>query len=359
MKYNLKNNEGFNLIKGSNTLDAYDILNKLKPYVDRLIDKCDEMYLTLEAIDDCEFTFEIQADTANYALGVKSVSYSIDDGATWVTTNRTPGSATTITTPSVAANTKVLWKGDCPNGRYSSSNSTGPSSYFESTGRFSVSGDITSLIYNGKLTEIATPIVCRTLFMYCDNLISAKNLMLPATILVDYCYQSMFQDCTSLTDAPVLPATTLAEGCYDNMFNGCTSLTTAPELPATTLADYCYHLMFGTCTSLTTAPELPATTLTENCYFSMFADCTSLTTAPELPATTLITGCYETMFNGCSNLSYVKAMFTTDPSNTLYTNAWLSNVSQTGTFVKNSAATWTLTGISGIPVGWTVQTSNA
>ncbi len=70
------------------------------------------------------------------------------------------------------------------------------------------------------------------------------------TISNNYCYYSMFRDCTSLTTAPALPATTLATSCYQNMFNGCTSLTTAPALPATTLANSCYQNMFTGCTSL-------------------------------------------------------------------------------------------------------------
>jgi hypothetical protein len=66
--------------------------------------------------------------------------------------------------------------------------------------------------------------------------------------------------------------------------------------------------------------------------------------------------CYNNMFEGCTKLNYVKAMFTTDPSTGSYINDWLSNVSQTGTFVKNSAATWT-NEQAGIPTGWTVQTA--
>ena len=34
------------------------------------------------------------------------------------------------------------------------------------------------------------------------------------------------------------------------MFNGCTNLTTAPELPATTLVQNCYNNMFYGCTNL-------------------------------------------------------------------------------------------------------------
>lgn len=35
----------------------------------------------------------------------------------------------------------------------------------------------------------------------------------------------MFTGCTSLTQAPILPATRLVDRCYASMFNGCSSLT--------------------------------------------------------------------------------------------------------------------------------------
>jgi hypothetical protein len=88
----------------------------------------------------------------------------------------------------------------------------------------------------------------------------------------------------------------------------------------------------------------------------MFNGCTSLTTAPELPATALTNYCYNYMFYGCSKLNYIKALFTTTPS-TSYTNNWVSGVASSGTFVKNKNATWNVTGTSGIPSGWTVQTA--
>ena len=98
---------------------------------------------------------------------------------------------------------------------------------------------------------------------------------------------------------------------------------------------------------------LPVTSLTESCYNAMFYSCTNLIAAPTLPATTLVSNCYASMFDGCSNLNYIKAMFTTGPDN-MYTYRWVSGVSSTGTFVKNSAATWTTTGDTGVPTGWTV-----
>jgi hypothetical protein len=59
------------------------------------------------------------------------------------------------------------------------------------------------------------------------------------------------------------------------------------------------------------------------------------------------------MFYGCTNLNYIKALFTTKPY-WLYTDNWVSGVAATGTFVKSSSATWDVTGIHGIPSGWTV-----
>ena len=191
------------------------------------------------------------------------------------------------------------------------------------------------------------------MFKNCSSLMAAP--VLPATTLADNCYQSMFENCSSLTSTPVLSATALTNNCYYSMFQNCTSLTTAPALPATTLAKYCYTYMFNGCTSLTTAPELPATTLAQSCYGYMFQNCTLLTSAPELPASTLADYCYSNMFSGCTSLNYIKALFTTlSPSNS--TGNWVRGVAPTGTFVKADAATWNVTGINGVPTGWTVVT---
>ena len=190
------------------------------------------------------------------------------------------------------------------------------------------------------------------MFSGCTSLTTAPEL--PATTLAGSCYNGMFQSCTSLTQAPDLPATTLVGGCYRGMFEYCISLTTVPSiLPATTLASWCYSNMFSYCTILTTAPNLPATTLTSHCYYYMFSGCTSLTTVPDLPATTLADSCYNGMFYGCSNLNYLKCL-ATDITATKCTYNWVSGVSSTGTFIKESGVEWT-TGNSGIPSGWIVE----
>ena len=211
----------------------------------------------------------------------------------------------------------------------------------------------TSLIAAPQLPATTLAANCYNyMFAGCSSLTTAP--VLPATTLASNCYSSMFEGCTSLTSVPnTLPATTLTHGCYSAMFFGCTSLTTAPVLPATSLANYCYSHMFYSCTSLTTAPELPATTLADYCYQSMFESCTSLTTAPVLPATTLANSCYKGMFQGCTSLNYIKCL-ATDVSATYCTTYWLYNVSSTGTFVKNASMNDWASGTSSIPNGWTV-----
>ena len=245
-------------------------------------------YLTFTAEEDGS-TFGIVNNGGNNP----DVQYSLDGGETW--TALVKGDAITL----VNKGDKALLRGDNPEGFSKGSNKY---SSFTMTGKIAASGSVMSLIDGTGETLVVPADYCfYSLFEDCTNLTQAPEL--PATTLADYCYSYMFKGCTSLTQAPELPATTLAERCYGVMFSGCTSLTQAPELPATTLADGCYHYMFKGCTSLTQAPELPATTLAERCYNGMFSSCTSLTQAPKLPATTLTDYCYVEMFSGCTSLT--------------------------------------------------------
>lgn len=133
-----------------------------------------------------------------------------------------------------------------------------------------------------------------------QTLLNWENL--PVSVPTEYCYHSMFRECTNLTSAPALPATTLTQACYAYMFAGCTNLTSAPALPATTLTGWCYQSMFSSCTNLTKAAELHATTLALYCCEGMFRWCENLTAASELRASDLVQGCYSNMFAGCSKL---------------------------------------------------------
>lgn len=327
------------------------------------------------------------------------VYYSLDSGSTW----NSMASGGTVT---VGQGNKIYWKAS---GLGAGTSGIGK---FSSTGKFIVEGNSMSLV-SGDSYESATTIIknqFRTLFYGNTNVVSAENLILPATTLTEHCYERMFLGCTSLKTAPSLPATTLANYCYDAMFSGCTSLTTAPQLPATTLANSCYYGMFQNCTSLitapvlyattlaqncyrqmfqgctslTTAPELPVTTLASSCYYSMFKGCTSLTTSPSLPATTLADWCYSEMFSGCTSLTtapelpattlatycYYRLLdncpninnitcLATDISATDCTTEWVYNVAANGTFTKASSMTSWTRGYNGIPTNWTVQNYNS
>ena len=298
----------------------------------------------------------------------RTISVSTDNGETWAEKTSTTGG----TVLAVLNNgDRMLIKGN--NANYGNDDEWWYNQ-FTSTGYYDVEGNIMSLVGGDNFTGLTTLDSGSTfLFLfsaydeesaeYFDSYLqSAGNLVLPATILSDYCYESMFDGCNSLTTTPKLPATTLADGCYSSMFSDCSTLTTTPELPATTLADWCYWGMFSGCTSLTAAPILPATTLADGCYSTMFQYCSSLIAAPELPATMLTEQCYDNMFVGCSSLNYVKCL-ATDISASECTQSWLSEVSATGTFVKNplmpigsgvAGYYWPIGGSYGIPVGWTV-----
>ena len=154
---------------------------------------------------------------------------------------------------------------------------------------------------------------------------------------------------------------------FQKLFQNATNLQSVSEnfLPATTISTYCYQYMFDGCSGLISAPTLPAITLQQYCYQYMFRGCSSLTTAPNLPATTLQRYCYQYMFQNCSKLNYIKAMFTTDPGSSnssnqaRYTYNWVSGVASSGTFVKNSSASWNRTGAHAVPSGWTTQTASS
>ena len=314
-------------------------------------------------------TFEILSDGwMKITRAARNIQYSVNAGP-WTTIT---GNSKTV---QVSTNDIMQFKGE--NEEFSGVT-------FRSSGLtgFNVYGNIMSLIYgddsSGK-TVLSGNVVFQKMFQNC-TIIDASGLILPATTLTDYCYQSMFSSCSAMTAAPALPATTLTPGCYRQMFAGCGSLAQAPELPATTLAEGCYLEIFQNCYSITTAPVLPATTLARGCYRAMFYNCTaltqapvlpatemvdtcyahmfrgctSLTTAPELPATILADSCYQVMFSGCTNLNYIKCL-ATDISASYCTNGWMSGVQTTsGTFIKHPNMSSWETGENGIPDSWTV-----
>ena len=318
------------------------------------IDDPTTQYFTLVAKENGTFSFR---GTSSDKVDNSIIYYSLDRGASWTALARN------VQSPTIQAGKRIMFKGTLTPLYYNVNNEEAISGIggFSSTGRFDVEGNIMSLLYGdnfiGKTNLTGKDHAFFELFLDCTGLVSADNLVLPATTLADNCYEGMFRNCTSLSIAPQLPATKLTNSCYEGMFYNCTSLTTIPQLQATSLGISCYCYMFGECTSLSKAPKLPATTLTEMCYRSMFRGCKSLTIAPQLPATTLTSKCYEYMFDGCASLKEITCLATNISASDCTSN-WLNNVASTGTFTKSSNMNSWTRGANGIPTNWTIQNDN-
>ena len=352
-------------------------------------------YLTIEAVDNSVLVKFIAWATSGISVS-KDIQYS-KDKSSWTTV--TFGPPENIPNVVLDKGEKLYLKGDnLTYGDYSDDDNT--QHYhcnIKITGDNSnakLYGNIMSLLYADNFanqTTLHNRCTFSWLFGSSTALTDASNLILPATILSEKCYDAMFTDCSSLTSIPKLPATTLAPRCYCSMFQNCTSLIESiQELPATTLAEECYSYMFNRCSSLrltpdlpattlapgcylymfsntniTAGPELPATTLAKECYAFMFNNCKSLITAPDLPATTLSPSCYWCMFKDCLVLTYIKCLGYTSGDSTgdndrpmiEYAGAWVDGVGSYGTFIKNPNMTWP-TGISGIPDRWKVEDAN-
>lgn len=324
-------------------------------------DPMEALYLTFEALED---GFQITKS------GQDQPQYSIDGGVTWKSVH--------YSNKTIAINKgqKMYLRGNL-----TPENTYGIGS-FKANKKFRAKGNCMSLLFGDNAKDAYSlegyDYAFLGLFNDCTTLEDASSLRLQALVLSNNCYEKMFDDCTSLINAPVLPAMSLSTRCYYEMFIRCKSLKEAPKLPATTLAAYCYYGMFSVCTSLKSASELPAInlmtscysfmfkgcaslvnpplipakTLAKSCYSNMFYGCTELIKAPELPATTLTSDSYYAMFLGCSKLNYIKAMFLETSAS--YTGSWVYGVASSGTFVKNKNATWNVIGTDGVPEGWDV-----
>ena len=242
----------------------------------------------------------------------KTIEYSINNG-TWTSIT---ASTAPVTIP-VSTGDIVRFKGT--NQSYATSKSaysgfgqgeagtSGQSTYDNNAAEFNIEGNIMSLIYGDNFIgqtsfPSGTYNLC-SLFKKA-KVVSAENLILPATTLTQYCYRAMFSWATYLTKAPALPATTLAQGVYWYMFESC-----------------------------------------------------GITTAPDLLAETLVAECYGNMFISCASLNFIKCMANTGFNASKCLTDWTKGVASSGTFVKDSGTAiqsgkWTR-GTSGIPTSWT------
>ena len=173
----------------------------------------------------------------------KTIQYSVN-GGTWteITATATP------TAINVTSGDVVRFKGTNTTYAKDKNNYSG---FDGGTATFDVEGNIMSLVYGdnfiGNNTLTGTYNFCSMFKL--SKVVSAENLILPATTLTKYCYRAMFSKATLLDTPPALPATTLSQGCYYYMFEEC-AFTTAPDLLATTIPSQAYYAMFISCSNL-------------------------------------------------------------------------------------------------------------
>jgi len=252
-------------------------------------------YLTIEIITGGTLNFNAQRSNTT----TKTVSYRVNSGSWTTWTSAYGGSSKTFQSGDI-----IELKGN--NSQYATSAIHYNS--FLGTATFNVYGNIMSLISGDSFvssTVLSSNYAFANLFST-SNMISARNLLLPATTLTQNCYRLMFSDCSLLTEGPEI---------------------------------------------------LPATTLEVNCYYGMFRNSTNITIAPILPATTLTNYCYYNMFTNCSNLNYIKCLALTTANNS--TTNWVNGVAATGTFVKNINKNDWGRDQHGIPVNWTVENATS
>lgn len=250
-------------------------------------------YLTIEFLESGKLQVE-----SNGTM-VVTISYSEDDGTTWNSITTVAGTIIDVGNSHTQGD-KILLKG--LNSTYATSISS--ATILEPTCKANVSGNIMSLIHGDNFVDkvVLTDAWTFTCLFTKTFIVSAKNLVLPATTLTNGCYRDMFSYCVYLVDAPELPATTIETRCYYAMFDGCVNLEKAPELPAKDIA---------------------------------------------------LTYCYRYLFRDCAKINYIKCLGETHISNA--TNQWVNGVAATGTFLKSANASFWTNGANGIPSGWTVE----
>ena len=166
-------------------------------------DGYENAYLTIESLSNNN-TISLQIPPEITFAEMTSVSHSID-GTNWTTVpiNSTEQNISVVLNQGEKAYFKGL-------GNQCSLADGTKHLRFNSTERYIVYGNAMSLLYGDDFalhTEFPEGSNSNfdALFGYGYHLVSAENLILPATTMTDYCYWGMFYHCESLTAAPALP----------------------------------------------------------------------------------------------------------------------------------------------------------
>lgn len=156
-------------------------------------------YLTFEVTKDGPIEFTINATTAQ----ITSISYSLDNGNTWVETVN-PGSSTTVATPKIKKNHVVLFKGTGTTAK------EGKLTFNATSARYNIAGNMASLLYDDSFSNKNHEDYFKSLFKNNTSIISAKDIYFGEW--PDY--ESLFNGCSNLKEIP--PFRGLASQNYKN-----------------------------------------------------------------------------------------------------------------------------------------------
>lgn len=143
------------------------------------------------------------------------------------------------------------------------------SSFKGSTSYFNLRGNIASMLDENNYQNLTVFENCsRVNYLFQGtNVVDASKIILPFTdFRKNSAYSYLFADCKKLISAPEIPEAIFQDdqgqtsAIYYEMFRNCISLTRAPKLPTRTLCPYCYNYMFDGCTSLNYVECLADTT---------------------------------------------------------------------------------------------------
>lgn len=300
-------------------------------------------YLTFINPNNTDITLSLKKNGSPTGIVLET---SINNGSNWNTTDM---SGVNIASFLIPAGKNIMLRGN---------NSSFSQSYadyyqFQCLSNILVSGNIMTLLdKNGRNSFVSSHYFCFINLFKNMAYLENDGIILPATTLVDHCYEQLFEGCSAMTVAPKLPATNLAQRCYSCMFKG-SAIEEAPILPARVInATFPYYNMFQDCVFLVKPPVLVATSDTSGgsqTYSGMFMNC-RLIESVEIYGD--ISG--GAMFKDCSSLNTVIYHASTFTEANHY--SWLDGVSASGSFINLGGATIP-TGNNGIPSGWTEYNS--
>lgn len=254
---------------------------------------------------DANLPFYIEAlEDLTVSFSTNTIQYSLDK-VTW--NDLAPGTDT----PTVTSGSKIYFKAY----KLTATESVGIGT-FNISGQCNLGGNIASL-YLGLDFDKYLKNVCSLpnyyflkLFYNQQMIINADKLIISFRYLNNQSLRQMFENCSSLINAPIVYCESVPEGSFSKMFYNCTSLVNASQIDlGNIMYNYrqSFYQMFYNCTSLVNAPSIiKIITIYENLCFQMFYNCISLVNAPKIigpdDSSSNSTSAFNMMFCNCKSL---------------------------------------------------------